>query len=209
MQELKQLLLAGAQKLEVEINEIQLNQFNTYLELLMLWNNTYNLTAVKDRKQIVVRHFLDSIAVARFVEGERILDVGAGAGLPGIPLALLYPNVQFVLLDSNGKKTRFMQQVVAQLRLNQVEVVKSRVELFRPEEKFDQIYSRAFSSIEDKLKKVDHLLKPKGRIMAMKGSVPRSELSNLSSRFELISVHHLVVPDLEEEERNLIEIGLL
>jgi len=204
---LKELLLSGAKTLDVNIDHHNADQFMMYLELLLRWNKAFNLTAVTDPKQVVIKHFLDSIAVAPYVSGQRILDVGAGAGLPGIPLALLYPQILFVLLDTNGKKTRFMQQAVAELRLENVEVVKSRVESYIPDEKFDQIFSRAFSSIDDKINGVAHLLKPHARIMAMKGGVPTSELSNIKSGFELISVHHLNVPELEGEERHLIEIS--
>ncbi|MBV1883477.1 MAG: 16S rRNA (guanine(527)-N(7))-methyltransferase RsmG [Pseudomonadales bacterium] len=209
MQDLKRLLQEGAENLQIELSAHQLEQFMAYLQLIMRWNKTYNLTAVKDPKQIVIRHFLDSIAVAPHISGGRILDVGAGAGLPGIPLALLYPLVQFVLLDSNGKKTRFMQQVVAELNLPHVEVAKSRVELFFTEQKFDQIYSRAFSSIEDKIKNVEHLLREKGQIMALKGDVPKAELIKLAAQIKSVRIHSLKVPNLESEARNLIEIELL
>ena len=206
MGDLKQVLQSGAEKLQVNLDTVQLDQFMAYLDLLVRWNKTFNLTAITDPKQIVIKHFLDSISVSPFVAGKRILDVGAGAGLPGIPLALLYPEIQIDLLDCNGKKTRFMQQVVAQLCLDHVKVFNCRVEQCQPLETYDQIYSRAFSSLEDKCNSVDHLLQPQGRIMAMKGVIPKDELNNLPIQFELLSVHSLAVPDLDAEERHLIEI---
>lgn len=178
-----------------------------YVRLLDKWNRVYNLTAVRDPGQMVTRHVLDSLTVLPFLEGCWILDVGTGAGLPGIPLALLsakaHPERKFVLLDSNSKKTRFMQQAVAELGLDNVQVVHARTEAYKPEQTFDVVLSRAFASVADMLAGAGQHCAPDGVMLAMKGADPAAELVGLDENFEVEQVHRLVVPGLDEE-RHLV-----
>jgi len=156
-----------------------------YLMLLHKWNQAYNLTAVRALDQMVGRHLLDSLAIIPWLQGRRLLDVGSGAGLPGIPLALANPNLEVVLLDSNGKKTRFLQEVKRALNLNQVEIVKSRVENYYPELGFDTVVSRAFSNVQQMVDWTSHLIAKKGIWLAMKGLTPDSELIDLNHPYRV------------------------
>lgn len=177
-----------------------------YLQLLVKWNRAYNLTAVRDPQQMVTRHLLDSLAVVPHLSGERIIDVGSGAGLPGIPLALALPEREFVLLDSNGKKSRFQIQARGELGLHNVAVVNSRVEEYRPDRLFDTVITRAFASVTDILSSSRHLLAPNGEVLAMKGTLPESELETLPHGFQLIETINIKVPGLEQEQRHLLRI---
>ncbi len=178
-----------------------------YLALLSRWNKTYNLTAVRDEAQMVTRHLLDSLAVAPYLTGRRLLDVGTGAGLPGVPLALVFPEREFHLLDSNGKKTRFLFQVKTALGLDNMVVHQARVESFRVAEPFDTVLSRAFASLQDMVHGCRHLLAPGGRLLAMKGAHPTQELAAVSEECAELAVYPLAVPGLNEQ-RHLVEIIL-
>lgn len=178
-----------------------------YLALLSRWNKTYNLTAVRDEAQMVTRHLLDSLAIAPHLTGQRLLDVGTGAGLPGVPLALLFPERDFHLLDSNGKKTRFLFQVKTALCLDNIVVHQARVEAFRVTEPFETILSRAFASLQDMVHGCRHLLATGGRLLAMKGAYPTQELAAVSQQCAEVVVHPLAVPGLGEQ-RHLVEILL-
>lgn len=167
-----------------------------FLRLLEKWNRTYNLTAVRDPEQMVTRHLLDSLAVMPYVHGSRALDIGTGAGLPGIPLALVLPNTHFTLLDSNAKKTRFVTQTAHALGLINVDVVQTRVEKFQPAEKFTTLLTRAFASIPDMLVATRHLCAPGGRWLAMKGVFPQEELAAIPAEFAA-QARPLRVPGLE------------
>lgn len=161
-----------------------------YLQLLNQWNQAYNLTAVRDIHEMVGRHVFDSLAVLPWIKGNLVLDVGTGAGLPGIPLAIVCPTKQFVLLDSNGKKTRFLQAVKHALKLNNIEVVQARVETYTAVRPFDTIVSRAYAHVQTMLEATQHLLAPDGIWVAMKGPNVLSELSALTypHRVEYYSV---------------------
>jgi 16S rRNA (guanine527-N7)-methyltransferase len=176
-----------------------------YIELLQQWNKAYNLTAVRDPDEMLTKHVLDSLAVLPFLHGPRVLDVGTGAGLPGIPLALARPELQFTLLDSNGKKTRFVTHAVATLALKNVEVLQARVEDYRPAVAFATVISRAFASLGDFVRLAGHACAPAGRLLAMKGAPPDAELKELPAGFRLKAVHPLKVPGLDAE-RCLVEI---
>lgn len=176
-----------------------------YLELLETWNRKFNLTAVRDPVEMVPRHILDSLAVGPHLPPGRLLDVGTGAGLPGIPLALRYPERQFTLLDSNGKKTRFVNQAVMMLGIDNVEVVKERVERYRPASGFEIIVSRAFASLADFVTGTRHLLAPGGAWLAMKGVYPDEEIAALPAGVALQDAHRLRVPGLTGE-RHLLEL---
>ena len=178
-----------------------------YLKLLQKWNSAYNLTAVRDPAQMVIRHLLDSLAIAEHLRGNNVVDVGTGAGLPGIPLAILYPQRNFSLLDSNGKKTRFLFQVKTALRLDNMQVHHQRVESFRPPELYDAVLSRAFASLADMVAGCRHLLAGEGRFFAMKGTYPEQEVAALETACEVIAVHSLAVPGLSEQ-RHLVEMVL-
>jgi len=158
--------------------------FEQYLVLLVQWNRAYNLTAVREVEEMVGRHILDSLAILPYLRGSRWLDVGTGPGLPGIPLALAHPEVEVVLLDSNGKKTRFLREVVRMLSLERVEVIESRVESYHPTQAFDTVVSRAFSALEPMVKKTRHLIDSRGLWLAMKGRVPEDELIHLGTSYD-------------------------
>lgn len=173
-----------------------------YVRLLAKWNRVYNLTAVREPLEMVQRHLLDSLAVLphlRELQPKRVLDVGTGGGLPGIPLALLSPQTDFVLLDSNSKKTRFVQQAVVELGLQNVEVVHARVEQYHPDMPFDVVISRAFSSLREMVEKAGTYCGSEGMLLAMKGAWPEQELADLPAGFILRDSQRLQVPGLDEE----------
>lgn len=174
-----------------------------YVTLLEKWNRTYSLTAVREPAQVVSSHLLDSLAVAKHLLPCRLLDVGTGPGLPGIPLAVLWPHVLFTLLDSNRKKTAFVRQAAAQLELENIEVVCERVETWKPEERFDTVISRAFSAIGEFALRTRHTLAPGGVLAAMKGVYPRAELKALPQGVRVREVVELHVPGLNAE-RHLV-----
>ena len=176
-----------------------------YLELLARWNQAYNLTAVREPAEMVSKHVLDSLAILPFVAGPTVADVGTGAGLPGIPLAVARPDLRFTLVDSNGKKTRFVTQAVAELRLANVTVIQARAEDWTPPALFDQVVSRAFASLADFAKLAGGLAAPGGRLLAMKGTEPKDELAAIPAGFRVLQVHPLKVPGLDAE-RCLVEL---
>ncbi len=202
---LESALQRGIKKLGLVISEQQVDQLIRYLNLLIKWNKAYNLTAVRDPLEMVNRHLIDSLSIVPYVEGKRIIDVGSGPGLPGIPLAICYPELPITTLDSNGKKTRFQLQVKTELGLDNLTVVNDRVEncQFEP---FDQVISRAFASIEDMINWTHQLCSEEGVFLAMKGLYPEEELSALPDGFELKSCHRLQVPETEGE-RHLLVLG--
>jgi len=169
----------------------------TFVHLLAKWNAAYNLTAVRDPQEMIARHLLDSLVLLPYLHGARVLDIGTGPGLPGIPLALARPDIAFTLLDANAKKTRFVTQAVGELGLKNVEVVQARVENYRPEQKFDTLVARAFSSIAELLKSAQHLCAPGGRFLAMKGVYPEEELAAIPAEFAVSEVAALKVPGLD------------
>jgi len=205
--ELRARLDRGLAKLGLELPGAVRDGLIAYVELLAKWNKAYNLTAVREPREMVTRHLLDSLTVVPHLRGERVIDVGTGGGLPGIPLALVFPEREFVLLDANSKKTRFLVQAKAALALENVTVVHSRVEAYRPERPFDAVITRAFASVADILRSSRHLLTPTGEFLAMKGVVPEAELAELPPGFHLLEVVPLTVPGLEREQRHLLRIG--
>ena len=167
-----------------------------YLSLLHKWNRSYNLTAIRDMDVMVTRHLLDSLAIAPWIRGKRLLDVGTGAGLPGIPLALIHPRIQVVLLDSNGKKIRFLQEVKRALAIDNIEIVQTRVENYHPPRGFDTVTSRAFSDLAQMLKWTNHLVETNGIWLAMKGRYPETELASINLPYQVQSYK---VPGLDGE----------
>ena len=168
-----------------------------YVHLLEKWNRTYNLTAVRVPEQMIPRHLLDSLAILPYLPGRRVLDMGTGAGLPGIPLAVARPDLDFVLLDSNAKKTRFVTQVCAELGLKNIEITQERVEKYRPPRPFDTLVSRAFSTIADMLVASRHLYGPGGQVLAMKGVYPQEELAAIPPGYKVRAAHALTIPGLQ------------
>lgn len=175
--------------LEQGLEQFALNSFSAplldYLFLLKKWNVAYNLTAVRDLESMVSKHILDSVAILPWLKGSRIIDVGTGAGLPGIPLAITHPEKSFVLLDSNGKKTRFLNEVKRQLGLKNLEVVQFRVENYRPAQGFDTVISRAFSSLAQMVQWTEHLVAEDGIWLAMKGRYPEAELLEIKQSYKV------------------------
>jgi 16S rRNA (guanine527-N7)-methyltransferase len=172
-----------------------------YLALLQRWNAAYNLTAVRDPAQMVTRHLLDSLAIAPFVQGDTLADLGSGAGLPGIPLAIAAPQRVVTLVDTNGKKARFLREAARTLDLANVRVAQQRVEDVAG--RFDCITARAFASLADMLAWGGHLLADNGRWLAMKGRYPDDELAALPPGFRLRAAHRLRVPGLDAERHLL------
>jgi 16S rRNA (guanine527-N7)-methyltransferase len=194
---LKAILDDGLKGLALDLDAAVRDKLLAYVALLERWNRAYNLTAVREPAQMVTRHILDSLAVVPFVRGARIVDVGTGPGLPGIPLALALPGLHFALLDSNAKKTRFLIEACAQLGLGNVEVIQARAEQYRPTQPFDIVLSRAFASIADMLKNAGHLCAPGGVFLAMKGVYPEEELAELPPGYRVQRVEALRVPGLD------------
>lgn len=190
------------------VDENQRTQLVGYVELLNKWNKAYNLTSVRDPEDMLVKHILDSIVVSPYLEGQRFIDVGTGPGLPGIPLAIMNPDKQFFLLDSLGKRIRFIKQVLHELNMSNVTTVQSRVEEFTPEDGFDGVLSRAFASIQDMLDWCQHLPKENGgRFLALKGLLPEGEIEQLPDWCNVISIKPLQVPELDGERHLVILSG--
>ncbi len=175
-----------------------------FVALLAKWNRAYNLTAVREPAAMLPRHLLDSLAVLPHLQGLRVLDVGSGAGLPGIPLALARPDLQFTLLDSNGKKTRFMTQAVTELGLPNVSVVQSRVEDYQAPVHFDSVITRAFATVADVVAATGRLCAPQGQLLLMKGAYPITELEDQPPGFTLREAIRLQIPGLDAERHLLV-----
>ena len=186
------------------LDEDRQEKLLAFLGLLNKWNRAYNLTAVRDEREMVSRQLLDSLSILPWVTTDHLLDVGAGGGLPGIPLAIALPEKRFTLLDSNGKKTRFLNQWVLELGLNNVEVVHGRAEDCNPPEPFSQISSRAFTALENLVNWCGDLLANEGEFLAMKGQFPDDEVAALPAGWQVKSSHSLDVPGAEGERHLLV-----
>ncbi len=202
---LRQRLGAGLAALRIDLPDDVVARLLDYLALLHRWNATYNLSAVRDPVEMVTRHLLDSLAIMPHVRGATLADLGTGAGLPGIPLAIVAPERAVTLVDSNGKKTRFLRAAVRELRLANVSVAEARVEAVRG--RFDCITARAFATLADMLAWGGHLLAPGGRWLALKGRHPQDEIDALPPGFRVEAVEPLVVPGLEAERHVVIISG--
>jgi 16S rRNA (guanine527-N7)-methyltransferase len=195
------LLARGLKAMSLELPPPTQTKLLAYLQLLEKWNRHYNLTAVRDPQQMVPRHLLDSLSVLPFLQGPRIIDVGTGAGLPGIPLALARPDLHFTLLDSNIKKISFVRQAITELGLNNAEAVQTRVEKLDGMT-FNTVLARAFASLADLLSMAGALCAPGGRILAMKGVFPSEEVAQAGDNYR-IEVKALTVPGLDAQ-RHLV-----
>ncbi len=184
----RNILVSGIASLNLNVTDHQLDQLLDFIKLIEKWNKAYNLTAIRNREEMARLHILDSLAIAPHIEGQRVIDIGTGAGLPGIPLAICLPEIHFTLLDSNAKKTRFVQQVVLELKLKNVDVIHSRVENYHPEQAYDAVLTRAFAGLSDMVKLTAHLLTQDGVLLAMKGQNPDAELAEISAKKSVISV---------------------
>jgi 16S rRNA (guanine527-N7)-methyltransferase len=193
----------GAAGLGIALSAEQLILLLDYQALLQRWNAAYNLTAVRDPSDMITRHLVDSLAIAPYVEGATLADLGTGPGLPGIPLAILAPEREVLLVDSNGKKVRFLREAIRSLKLARVRAAQSRVE--EVESQFDCITARAFASLADMLGWGGHLLAPGGAWLAMKGRHPAEELDGVPPGFRVEAIHALAVPGLDAE-RHLVVI---
>ena len=202
----QQELELGIKTLGLNCSTHQVEQLIAYLEMLQRWNKAYNLTAIREPIQMVRLHLLDSLAVHPFIKDAKdIIDVGTGPGLPGIALAILNPDINFSLLDSNGKKTRFLFQAINDLSLANAREINQRVEKYQPEQLFDIVLSRAFSSISDMLTQCNHLVSDSGCFLAMKGKKPDSELSQIAKDYKVVDLSQINVPQVDSE-RHLIKI---
>ncbi|MGR9052294.1 MAG: 16S rRNA (guanine(527)-N(7))-methyltransferase RsmG [Gammaproteobacteria bacterium] len=205
MQSCHSLLTSGLDELNIIVEPAGIERLLNFIGLLDKWNKTYNLTAVRNPEDMVHLHLLDSLAVLPFIAGARIADVGTGAGLPGIPLAICLPDTEFTLLDSNSKKTRFVQQAVLELKLKNVRVYHGRAQQYRPDALFDQVVCRAFAVLQDIVSWTAHLLAPGGELLAMKGRLDPAELDLL---FLPKQVLPLRIPGIDAE-RCLVRIQSL
>ena len=221
MNELIESLLAdGLAAQGIECDQAVQQKLIAFVHLMQKWNTVYNLTAIRDPRQGVIRHILDSLSVVNYIQGTQIIDVGAGAGLPGIPLALLLPDFQFTECDSVAKKTRFIQQAITELALHNVEVITARVENLWSESdieknnhlvkngreivQYDTVISRAFASLTDMIAKAGAVCKPGGLMLAMKGVCPDSELAEVSEPYQVQAVEKLTVYGLDEQRTLVI-----
>jgi 16S rRNA (guanine527-N7)-methyltransferase len=187
------ILITGLESLNLAFDEEKIEQLMCFIKLLEKWNKAYNLTSIRNTEDMVSLHLLDSLAILPFIEGKYVIDIGTGAGLPGIPLAIYLPGIDFTLLDSNAKKTRFVQQAILELKLNNVTVCHSRVENYLPETSFDTVITRAFASLSDIVKLSAHLVSQSGIILAMKGQLPDEQDIN-SAKTTLIPINVPGIP---------------
>lgn len=197
-------LQEGLASLAITLTLEQQERLLLYLRLMQKWNKTYNLTAITEDKQMVTRHLLDSLVVLPFMTADRILDVGTGAGLPGVPLAISLPQKHFTLLDCTQKKMNFLQQAKIELALENVTLVTSRVENYFPKEKFPVLISRAFCSMTKMLPIAEHLLMPGGTLVCMQGKLVTEQLTLLGQSWHIDGAFRLIVPELNEERHAVI-----
>jgi len=202
-EDLQAQIAAGCRSLQLALSAAALAQLADYVGLLAKWSKVYNLTAVRQPRQMVTRHVLDSLAVVPFLIDGSLLDVGTGAGLPGVPIAIARPDLAVTLLDANAKKLRFVRQAVAELRLGNIEVVQARMQEYQPGRAFDMVISRAVSSLEELYRQSRHLLAPRGRMLFMKGALPEEEMAAFAPGRETLHIERLDIPGLDAERHLL------
>ena len=203
MNDKEKLLCDGAELMDIALTEFQIQQLLSYHSLISKWNKVYNLSAIRDPLESIKKHFLDSLSIISFIKDELLLDVGSGAGLPGIVIAIMKPKTKVFVIDSVGKKCRFMQTAKTELSLTNLTVINSRVEDFVPKEPFSQITSRAFAGTNETINKTQHLVSSDGRYLLMKGdNINEDDINNIN-----IKVHSLKVPFVSDN-RSLLEINI-
>jgi len=204
----RNLISKGSNSLSINLTEGQLDIFVSYVEQLVKWNKAYNLTAIRDPLEMIKLHLLDSLAIIKplsNLDGQRFIDIGTGAGLPGMILAIIWPNKTIHLLDTNGKKTRFLTQFKHLHQLNNIEVFNHRCETYLPDKTYDVVLSRAFASITDMLEGCQHLVTKEGVFVAMKGTYPQQELDAMPANYSLLNCQTLQVPGVDAS-RHLLTI---
>ena len=202
----RELLAAGARDLGVALTSAGCETLLRLVDELELGNAQFNLTAIRDRLGMLRKHVLDSLSLTPYLRGDRVADVGTGAGFPGLPLAIVDPRRRFTLIEATGKKARFAERTAQILGCDNVQVVHARAESYRPFELFDTVTARALSSLADFTAYAGHLCAPGGRLLAMKGKRPDEEISALPKSFRVVAVHRLRVPGLDDE-RHLVELS--
>ncbi len=205
MEKLTQQLQAGLAQLEIEASAKQQQQLLDYLHLLHKWNSSFNLSGIKDLADMVALHLLDSLTLSKHLHGKTILDIGTGAGLPGIPLAIVNPDKHFILLDSNSKKTRFLFQVKLTLGIDNITIENNRIEHYQSGRQLDIVTCRAFSSLAKTIKMSEGLLTGACVLLAMKGTLPQQEIDEIPPGYKLVASTKVDVPGLNTE-RHIIEI---
>ena len=184
----------AAQQIGISLSDTQISQLIGYVDLMEKWNRAFNLTAVRRRPELFSRHIVESLAVTPFFGGDKCADIGTGAGLPGVPLAIADPRKTFVLLDSNGKKTRFLLEVKRVLGLSNIEVETTRVEKWQPAQRVDTVITRAFADLSTTIERIGHILHDSGILFAMKTESAAEEAGSLPLGFELVAQQDVAVP---------------
>jgi len=203
----RDLLIEGARELKVPLASAQVEALLRLVDEVESANAQFNLTAIRDRPGMLRKHVLDSLSVQTLMRGSRVADIGTGAGFPGLPLAISNPKRRFTLIEATGKKARFVERTARLLALDNVDVIHTRAESYRPFEPFDTVLARALSSLADFVAYAGHLCAPDGRILAMKGKRPDEELSALPKAFRVVAVHRVKLPGLDDE-RHIVELSL-
>jgi 16S rRNA (guanine527-N7)-methyltransferase len=199
------LLLEGLAELEIQADATAVDRLCALVDLVAEWNERFNLTAITEPVAMVRKHLLDSLTVQPYLRGPRVIDVGTGAGFPGLPLAILNPDIKFQLIDSIRKKIGFVTHASGVLGLTNVEPFCSRAEALKPAERADTVVSRALSSVGEFVRNAGHLVAPQGQLLAMKGRDPSTECENLPKPWRVVSMVRLTVPGLPDE-RHLVVI---
>ncbi len=204
--ELRSRISRGVVSLGLEASAQAVERCLNHLLLLKRWVRVYNLTNIKNLEEMAVKHVLDSVSAVPFATGRRIIDVGTGAGFPGVPMAIFLPNTMFYLLDSNGKKIRFLNEIQSQLKLKNVKIINSRLENHIPKLPYDMVVCRAFGSLEKIILDCSRLVGAAGKLIAMKGKIESDEVAKARHLSVDLIVHSLKVPDLNSS-RNIVEIS--
>ena len=199
------MLAEGAREVGIELQSARIDQLLVLVDELERANAQFNLTAIRDRPGMLTKHVLDSLTLQPYLRGARCVDVGTGAGFPGLPLAIVNPERRFTLIEATGKKSRFVEQTVQALGCANVQVVNVRAESYRPFELFDTVVARALASLKDFVAYAGHLCAPTGRLLAMKGKRPDDEISAVPKSFRVLAVHQLALPGVADQ-RHLVEM---